>query len=111
MIFVDNAGMDFILGILPFVRELLTRGTRVILTANSYPSLNDVTYKELNRYCRSAAKQCNILENAINNGQLLTLENGQKGPCLDLKNLPPGRIFSALNGVRYYYSLFQNSVI
>ncbi|XP_066159104.1 4'-phosphopantetheine phosphatase isoform X1 [Euwallacea fornicatus] len=88
VIFVDNAGVDFVLGILPFIRELLTMGTRVILTANSYPSLNDVTYQELNLYCCSAAQQCNVLKDAISSGQLVTIENGQKGPCLDLKNIP-----------------------
>ncbi|XP_050309710.1 4'-phosphopantetheine phosphatase [Anthonomus grandis grandis] len=88
VIFVDNAGVDFILGILPFVREFLRMGTRVVLTANSYPSLNDVTYEELNLYCCKAAQQCHILKSAIANGQLVTVENGQKGPCLDLKNIP-----------------------
>jgi hypothetical protein len=31
----------------PFARELLRRGTRVILTANSDPALNDITHVEL----------------------------------------------------------------
>ncbi|CAG9772009.1 unnamed protein product [Ceutorhynchus assimilis] len=88
VVFVDNAGVDFVLGILPFVRELLSMGTRVIVTANSYPSLNDVTFDELNLYCCKAAQQCHILKEAIATGQLLTAANGQKGPCLDLKNIP-----------------------
>jgi type II pantothenate kinase len=29
-IFVDNSGIDIILGVLPFARELLQRGTKVI---------------------------------------------------------------------------------
>lgn len=29
VIFVDNSGADIILGILPFARELLRRGTKV----------------------------------------------------------------------------------
>ena len=29
VIFVDNAGSDVVLGILPFARELLRRGTKV----------------------------------------------------------------------------------
>lgn len=28
-IFVDNSGFDFVLGVLPFVREFLSRGTKV----------------------------------------------------------------------------------
>lgn len=32
-IFVDNSGIDIVLGILPFARELLQRGTKVIETS------------------------------------------------------------------------------
>lgn len=28
-IFIDNSGVDFVLGVLPFTRELLRRGTKV----------------------------------------------------------------------------------
>lgn len=87
VIFVDNAGVDFVLGILPMVREFLLNHTKVILTANSYPALNDVTYSELNLYCCKAAQICDIIKNAIRDSRLITVENGQKGPCLDLRNL------------------------
>uniref|UniRef100_A0A8B9JB93 4'-phosphopantetheine phosphatase n=1 Tax=Astyanax mexicanus TaxID=7994 RepID=A0A8B9JB93_ASTMX len=43
----DNSGMDIILGVFPFVRELLLRGTEVVLASNSGPALNDVTNSEL----------------------------------------------------------------
>lgn len=46
-LFVDNSGGDFVLGVIPFTEEMLRRGTSVILCANSYPILNDVTYAEL----------------------------------------------------------------
>ena len=46
-IFIDNSGGDIILGVLPFVEEMLRRGTTVLLCANSRPILNDVTYAEL----------------------------------------------------------------
>lgn len=91
MIFLDNAGADFVLGILPFARELLSQGTKVILTANSSPSLNDMTISELNLYCCKASENCNILKESIASGKLLTVENGQKGPCLDLLNLSCGK--------------------
>lgn len=90
MIFVDNAGVDFVLGVLPLVREFLKNSTKVVLTANSAPALNDVTSRELKEYCREAARICPILEKGLNSGQLLTVENGQKGPCLDLTHLSPG---------------------
>ena len=34
VIFVDNSGVDIILGMFPFVRELLSRGTKVNLLPN-----------------------------------------------------------------------------
>ncbi|XP_018566312.1 pantothenate kinase 4 [Anoplophora glabripennis] len=87
VIFVDNSGVDFILGILPMARELLSHGTKVVITANSTPALNDVTYHELNLYCCKAAQHCPVLKESIASGQLVTVENGQKSPCLDLTNL------------------------
>jgi uncharacterized protein with ATP-grasp and redox domains len=47
VIFVDNSGADVVLGILPFARELLQRGTKVVLAANDMPTINDITYEEL----------------------------------------------------------------
>ncbi|GAA6079575.1 4'-phosphopantetheine phosphatase isoform X1, partial [Tachysurus ichikawai] len=47
LFFVDNSGVDIILGVFPFVRELLIRGTEVVLASNSSPALNDVTNSEL----------------------------------------------------------------
>ena len=46
-IFIDNSGVDVVLGVIPFVQFLLGRGTEVILCANNRPVLNDVTYAEL----------------------------------------------------------------
>ncbi|RZC40801.1 pantothenate kinase 4, partial [Asbolus verrucosus] len=89
VIFVDNAGVDFILGILPLAREFLKLNAKVILTANSSPALNDVTCQELKLYSSQAASHCPVLSEGLNTGQLLTVENGQKGPCLDLTNLSP----------------------
>lgn len=60
------------------------------MTANTSPALNDVTWHELKLYLQQAAKHCSILEKSLRTGQLLTVENGQKGPCLDLLNLSPG---------------------
>lgn len=82
--------MDFILGILPLVRELLKEKTRVILTGNTAPALNDVTFTELNLYCDKASKDCQVIAKSLQNGNLQIIENGQKGPCLDLTNLSDG---------------------
>ncbi|KAK9873111.1 hypothetical protein WA026_020842 [Henosepilachna vigintioctopunctata] len=59
VIFVDNAGIDFVLVIIPLTRELLKLDTKVILVGNSMPALNDVTYKEMKSYIDEASHYCN----------------------------------------------------
>lgn len=86
-IFVDNSGVDIVLGILPFARDLLLRGTKVILCANSMPALNDVTYPELVVTLRDAAKICKVIRHAIKENRLIAMETAQAGPCLDLSRL------------------------
>lgn len=87
-IFVDNSGVDIILGVIPFARELLKRGTKVLLCANSEPSLNDVTSTELIEILNRCSSLCNICKQAIIEKQLLVYDNGQSGPCLDMRTLP-----------------------
>ncbi|XP_043703869.1 pantothenate kinase 2-like isoform X3 [Telopea speciosissima] len=56
LLFVDNSGADIVLGMLPLARELLRRGTEVVLVANSLPALNDVTAMEIPDIVAEAAK-------------------------------------------------------
>ena len=44
--FVDNAGRDLILGVMPLVREMALAGTMIVLAANELPSINDITVDE-----------------------------------------------------------------
>lgn len=39
-----------VIGILPFVREMLMLGCEVVMVANSLPAINDITAAELRRY-------------------------------------------------------------
>ena len=48
--FVDNAGSDFMLGAVPFMRMLARRGTRVVLATNERPTLNDMTFAEVSAW-------------------------------------------------------------
>ncbi len=48
--FIDNAGSDFLLGALPMMRWLAMRGTAVVLAANEYPTLNDMTIHDVNAW-------------------------------------------------------------
>ncbi|XP_054744256.1 4'-phosphopantetheine phosphatase [Anastrepha obliqua] len=88
LIFVDNSGVDVVLGILPFVRALLQRGTKVLLCANTEPSLNDVTSRELANLLDNCCTHCSVLEQAWQDQRLLVYANGQRGPCLDMRTLP-----------------------
>jgi uncharacterized protein with ATP-grasp and redox domains len=45
--FVDNAGSDFLLGAVPFVRALARGGTEVVIAANERPTLNDMTVHDV----------------------------------------------------------------
>lgn len=84
-IFVDNCGVDLVLGIIPFARELLRRGTRVLLCSNSEPALNDVTHTELLGVLSRASSLCPVLANALGNQQLIAVPTAQSGPCLDFR--------------------------
>lgn len=86
-IFVDNSGVDIVLGILPFVRALLLRGTSVILCANEWPALNDVTNVELEEILQRASLICPVLAAAMATGDLVVRSSGQRGPCLDLRTI------------------------
>lgn len=86
-IFVDNSGIDIVLGVLPFARELLQRGTKVILCANSAPALNDVTHPELVMILKQAAAVCQVIHDALSTRRLIPMETAQAGPCLDLSRL------------------------
>lgn len=108
LLFVDNSGADVVLGMLPLARELLRRGTEVVLVANSLPALNDVTANELPEIVAEAAKHCDILRKAaeaggllvdaminIQDGQkessnsvsLMVVENGCGSPCIDFRQV------------------------
>lgn len=87
---MDNSGCDIVLGIMPFVRQLLLQQTQVILCANSEPALNDVTCAELKDLLRECCKKCDKLAEAFAKREIIVYANGQAGPCLNMKNLNPG---------------------
>lgn len=88
IIFTDNAGIDFVLGIVPLVRELLKRNTKVLLCATVNPAINDITYAELLTAIEDCCEQCDVLRKAYHvEHRLLLLGNDQIGPCLDFRML------------------------
>lgn len=64
LIFVDNAGADVVLGMIPFVRELLSLGCEVVLAANSLPAINDITAPELKGLLSAVAELCPVIKEA-----------------------------------------------
>eukprot|EP00834_Sanchytrium_tribonematis_P005219 NODE_302_length_10333_cov_0.506840.p1 type:complete len:741 gc:universal NODE_302_length_10333_cov_0.506840:4909-7131(+) len=90
IIFVDNSGCDVILGILPFTRFLLAKGTSCILAANTYPALNDITASELQELIDEVSKTDEIFSNAIDLGNLMVCPTGSFSPCLDLSRVSEG---------------------
>ncbi|XVF67113.1 hypothetical protein PTKIN_Ptkin10aG0094600 [Pterospermum kingtungense] len=83
IIFVDNSGADVILGILPFARELLRRGTQVVLAANDLPSINDVTYPELVEIVSKLKDEHGKLV-GVDTSNLLIANSGNDLPVIDL---------------------------
>jgi type II pantothenate kinase len=89
LLFVDNAGPDVVLGMLPFARLLIQRGTRVILTANSAASLNDVTYDDLLELIEQAVQLDSTIGSAYQNGELQIVPSGNWAPLIDLTCISP----------------------
>ncbi|XP_039018253.1 damage-control phosphatase At2g17340 [Hibiscus syriacus] len=83
VIFVDNSGADVILGILPFARELLKRGTQVVLAANDLPSINDITYPELVEIISKLKDESGSLI-GVDAKNLLIANSGNDLPVIDL---------------------------
>jgi len=86
-IFIDNSGGDFILGVIPFVEEMLRRESSVILCANSRPILNDVTYAELSLLLGQLSEISPVIKSGLDSGRLVARDSGQGSPCLDLARM------------------------
>lgn len=76
-----------VLGVLPFARELLKRGTRVVLAANEAPSINDITAAELQPLLVEAAQVDGIIQSALAQGDLKVVSSGNAIPVIDLSGV------------------------
>jgi pantothenate kinase len=85
IVFVDNSGADVVLGVMPFVRWLLSRNShsQVILAANTSPSVNDVTAEEL----KALMERICTIDASFKTDRLQVLEQGATGPCLDFRRV------------------------
>jgi uncharacterized protein with ATP-grasp and redox domains len=87
VIFLDNAGCDFILGVMPFARELALEGVQVVLAANDKPSLNDLTADEVIDISADLADIDPDLEALIEAGLFEVVSTGSYTPLIDFSDV------------------------
>ena len=87
VLFVDNCGCDVVLGMIPFGRALLQRGTQVIFAANTTPSLNDITANELTAMMQQIAEWDPIIGSALAQNQMQVIASGCGTPLIDLSQV------------------------
>lgn len=87
VIFVDNAGPDFVLGVMPFVRQLAAHGTHIVLAANELPTLNDITADETVQLVQELAAMDPELETLLSAGLFEVVSTGNDLPLIDLSNV------------------------
>ncbi|KPK81460.1 MAG: hypothetical protein AMJ81_10620 [Phycisphaerae bacterium SM23_33] len=87
VIFLDNAGADFILGVMPLVRQLAGRGTQIVLAANELPSLNDITADETVQIIKELAAMDPDLASYVKAGLFEVVSTGNDIPLIDLSEV------------------------
>jgi type II pantothenate kinase len=87
VVFVDNAGSDFILGVMPLARELALFGTRIVLAANELPSLNDITVNETVAVVQKLCAVDADLSALVEAGMFEVVSSGNDIPLIDLSNV------------------------
>ncbi len=87
VVFIDNAGSDFILGVMPLVRELALGGTEIVLAANELPALNDMTAEETVELLPALAARDDDLTALIKLGMFEVVSTGNDIPLIDLSDV------------------------
>jgi type II pantothenate kinase len=83
ILFIDNAGSDFLLGALPLARWLAQRGTHIVLAANERPTLNDMSIHDLRAWWPRIVKT----EPSIGPLPIELVSTGTGEPLIDLGNV------------------------
>lgn len=84
IIFVDNAGSDIVLGVLPVAREMARSGVRVVLAANDGPALNDITATELRPLLAILGEHDRVLADLLAADRVVSIGSGGDTPLIDL---------------------------
>ncbi|QDU71306.1 ARMT1-like domain-containing protein [Mucisphaera calidilacus] len=98
LLFIDNAGPDVVLGMLPLARELARYG-RVVVVANGAPSLNDVTISELDALLERVSAMDPTVAEQVRTGRMTTVSSGNWAPLIDLTLISPELAAEASDGV------------
>lgn len=78
--FVDNAGSDFLLGAVPFIRYLAQGGTEVVIAANERPTLNDMTIHDIRAWWPRVLE----MEPSLRDLPISAVSSGTGEPLIDL---------------------------
>ncbi|HVX83535.1 MAG TPA: ARMT1-like domain-containing protein [Phycisphaerae bacterium] len=87
LFFCDNAGSDFVLGVMPFCRWLAQRGTRVVIAANRLPALNDMTVAEVRALIPRLQAIDPVLDRLVQHGIITAIDSGGIAPLIDLREV------------------------
>lgn len=87
VIFIDNAGSDFILGVMPLARELALAGTQIVIAANELPTLNDITADEAVMVLGALSTDDVDLAALIEAGMFEVVSTGNDIPLIDLSDV------------------------
>jgi len=87
VVFIDNAGTDFILGIMPLARELALYGTQIVLAANEQASLNDMTVTETIEVVEQLAAADPDLAALVRGDMFEVVSSGNDIPLIDLSEV------------------------
>jgi len=85
--FIDNAGADFILGVMPLVRQLASHGSEIVLAANERPSLNDLTADETVDLVQQLAAVDDELASYLHARLFEVVSTGNDIPLIDLSEV------------------------
>jgi len=85
LFFCDNAGSDFVLGVMPFCRLMAKRGTRVVIAANRLPALNDMTVSEVKAWLPRLCAVDPVLDSLVKSGRIVAIDSGGTAPLIDLR--------------------------
>lgn len=87
IVFVDNAGAEFVVGAVPLVRELALAGTKIVLAANDQPCMGVITADETAAVVEQLSVVDDDLAALIQGGMIEVVGTGQTTPLLDLSSV------------------------